>query len=65
MKEILASLSVKLDFLISRQGKNVVTKNALGANKAVFVSGEEQFRDYIKARIQSQNKPKPKKDGKR
>ena len=62
LKEILVNISVKLDFLISRQGVNATKKNALGANTTVFVSGEDQFRDYIKARIAGQNKQK--KDGK-
>ena len=56
LKEVLGELSVKLDFLIDRQGKIVYKTNALGAKVETFVSGAKQFSDYILDRINKQNK---------
>ena len=47
LRQHLNIINAKLDFLIHAQSKTAIVKDALGQNKMIHVSGEEQFIKWV------------------
>lgn len=47
LRKLVEMLHVKLDYMIHSTGRTIATKGALGDNRQIFISGEQQFMAWV------------------